>query len=66
MKGGKLGTAVTSAQFSASRNIQEFARLHDRYVSEVRTRIHQQGHEMQRAFRELYESEGNGAKVFNA
>jgi hypothetical protein len=66
MKGGKLGTAVTSAQFSASRNIQEFARLHDRYVSEVRTRIHQQGHEMQRAFRELYESEGNGTQAFSA
>ena len=66
MKGGKLGTAVTSAQFSASRNIQEFARLHDRYVSEVRMRIHKQGHEMQRAFRELYESEGNGAKAFNS
>ena len=66
MKGGKLGTAVTSAQFSASRNIQEFARLHDRYVSEVRIQIHKQGHEMQRAFRELYESEGNGAKAFDA
>ena len=66
IKGGKLGTAVTSAQFSASRNIQEFARLHDRYVSEVRMRVHKQGHEMQRAFRELYESEGNGTKAFEA
>lgn len=66
MKGGSLGTAVTSAQFSPSKNIQEFARLHDRYVSEVRTMIHKHGHEMQVAFKKLYDAEGNGTQVFES
>ena len=65
MQHGQLGTAVTSAQFSGSRNIQEFARLHDRYVSEVRMAIHKKGHEMQRMFKELYEKDGiTGARAF--
>lgn len=66
MKSGHLGTMVTSAQFSASKNIQEFARLHDRYVSEVRMQVHKYGHEMQKAFKELYESEGNGTQAFES
>ena len=66
MKSGSLGTAVTSAQFSPSKNIQEFARLHDRYVSEVRTMIHKHGHEMQVAFKKLYDAEGNGTQVFES
>jgi hypothetical protein len=65
MQHGQLGTAVTSAQFSGSRNIQVFARLHDRYVSEVRMAIHKKGHEMQRMFKELYEKDGiTGARAF--
>lgn len=65
-KGIQLGTAVTSAQFSPSKNIQEFARLHDRYVSEVRTQVHKLGHEMQVAFKKLYDAEGNSTSVFGS
>ena len=67
LQSGQLGTAITSAQFSTSKNIQEFARLHDRYVSEVRQLVHKRGHEMQKMFRELYEKEGvTGAKAFES
>lgn len=66
-KGINLGLNVTSAQFSNSKNIQEFARLHDRYVAEVRNAVQKQGFAMQKMFRELYEKTGvTGAKAFES
>lgn len=66
IKGINLGVNVTSAQFSNSKNIQEFARLHDRYVAEVRNAVQKQGFAMQKAFKELHDKYGNGADVFES
>lgn len=67
INGINLGINVTSAQFSGSKNIQEFARLHDRYVAEVRNAVQKQGFAMQKVFKELYDKTGvTGAKAFES
>lgn len=66
-KGGEIGSNISAAQFSPSHNLQEFARLHDRYVAEVREQIHKTGHEMQVAFKAMYDEVGvTGARAFES
>ena len=59
------GLFIASPQQSASINIQDFAKIHDRYVAEVRQMQQKLGWEMQKALSELYKSTKNGAGVFD-
>lgn len=59
------GVNISSPQQSSSINIQDFAKIHDRYVAEVRQMQQKLGWEMQKAFNELYKVKGNGAVVFD-
>lgn len=65
-KASPTGVFFASPQQSSSINIQDFAKIHDRYVAEVRQMQQKLGWELQVAFNELYKSEGSGAGVFDA
>lgn len=64
-KASPTGVFFASPQQSSSINIQDFAKIHDRYVAEVRQLQQKLGWELQVAFNELYKTEGTGAGIFD-
>lgn len=66
-KGMKLnGYMVSAPQYSTSSDLRQLGTLLQNYENDVAKQVYKTGWKVEQAFIKLYETEGNGTKVFNS